>query len=69
MREAKASQIYSAIQTGMKLGMQTMEQTLAQMVINGTVSFEEAISKSAKPDELQRLVSGAAATLNKAKLR
>jgi twitching motility protein PilT len=68
MREGKASQIYSAIQTGMKLGMQTMEQTLAQMVIGGIVSFEEAISKSAKPDELQRLVSGAA-SLNKAKLR
>ncbi|MGK7941624.1 MAG: type IV pilus twitching motility protein PilT [Crocosphaera sp.] len=59
MREGKAGQVYSAIQTGMKLGMQTMEQALANFVISGTVSFEEAISKSARPDELQRLVGGA----------
>ena len=59
MREGKAGQVYSAIQTGMKLGMQTMEQALANFVISGSVSFEEAISKSARPDELQRLVGGA----------
>lgn len=58
IREAKAPQIYSAIQTGMKLGMQTMEQSLANYVKTGAISFEEAISKSGKPDELQRLVAG-----------
>lgn len=58
IREAKAPQIYSAIQTGMKLGMQTMEQSLANYVKSGAISFEEAISKSSKPDELQRLVAG-----------
>jgi twitching motility protein PilT len=67
IREGKAAQMYSAIQTGMKLGMQTMEQTLAQMVVSGSISFEEAISKSGKPDELQRLVSGAAAALRSKK--
>ncbi|MFW6359224.1 MAG: type IV pilus twitching motility protein PilT [Chroococcales cyanobacterium] len=56
IREGKTSQMYSAIQTGMKLGMQTMEQALANMVKSGTISFEEAIGKSSKPDELQRLV-------------
>ena len=59
IREGKAPQIYSAIQTGMKLGMQTMELTLANLVVNGTVAFEEAMAKSGKPDELQRLVAGA----------
>lgn len=58
IREGKAPQIYSSIQTGMKLGMQTMEQSLANLVKNGVISFEEAISKSGKPDELQRLVAG-----------
>ena len=56
VREGKTSQMYSAIQTGMKLGMQTMEQTLSNLVKTGVISFEEAISKSSKPDELQRLV-------------
>ncbi|GFE70945.1 type IV pilus twitching motility protein PilT [Chroococcus sp. FPU101] len=59
IREGKAAQIYSSIQTGLKLGMQTMEQALTNLVVNGTISFEEAISKSGKPDELQRLIAGA----------
>jgi twitching motility protein PilT len=61
IREGKAPQVYSAIQTGMKLGMQTMEQGLANLVVSGVISFEEAISKSSKPDELQRLVAGSVA--------
>lgn len=72
IREGKAPQIYSAIQTGMKLGMQTMEQSLANFVMSGAISFEEGMSKSAKPDELQRLVSGAqigTSMTNKAKAR
>jgi twitching motility protein PilT len=58
IREGKAAQIYSSIQTGSKLGMQTMEQVLAGFVKSGAVSMEDAISKSGKPDELQRLVAG-----------
>ncbi|AFY77626.1 MAG: type IV pilus twitching motility protein PilT [Hydrococcus sp. C42_A2020_068] len=69
IREGKAPQVYSAIQTGGKLGMQTMEQALANLILSGTVSFEEAISKSSKPDELQRLVSSGALTNPKAKAR
>nr|ABG54264.1 type IV pili twitching motility protein [Microcystis aeruginosa UWOCC MRA] len=60
-REGKAPQVYLAIQTGMKLGMQNMEQGLANLVVSGVISFEEAISKSSKPDELQRLVAGSGA--------
>jgi twitching motility protein PilT len=58
IREGKAPQIYSSIQTGSKLGMHTMEQVLAGFVKSGTISMEDAISKSGKPDELQRLVAG-----------
>ncbi|HBB31760.1 MAG TPA: twitching motility protein PilT [Cyanobacteria bacterium UBA9273] len=58
IREGKVAQIYSAIQTGMKMGMQTMEQTLATYVKQGVISFEAAVSKSSKPEELQRLIAG-----------
>jgi twitching motility protein PilT len=58
IREGKAAQIYSSIQTGSKLGMQTMEQVLAGFVKNGDISMEDALGKSSKPDELQRLVAG-----------
>ena len=61
IREGKVSQIYSAIQTGMKLGMQTMEQALANLVKQGVISYEAAVSKSSKPDEMQRILAGAGA--------
>jgi twitching motility protein PilT len=60
IREAKAAQIYSSIQTGGKLGMQTMEQALSGLVKTGTISLEEGLAKSAKPDELKRLLGDAA---------
>ncbi len=58
IREGKTAQIYSAIQTGGKLGMVTLEKVLANLYQAGTVSFESAMSKTSRPDELQRLISG-----------
>lgn len=59
IREGKTSQIYSAIQTGGKLGMQTMEMALAKLYQDGKVGYEDAMAKSSKPDELQRLIGPA----------
>ncbi|MCA1772581.1 MAG: type IV pilus twitching motility protein PilT [Halomonas sp.] len=42
IREDKVAQIYSAIQTGGSLGMQTLDAALAQLVNDGVVSVEEA---------------------------
>lgn len=56
IREGKTPQIYSAIQMGMKMGMQTLEQALASLVKSGKITIEEAIAKSSKPEELQRIV-------------
>jgi twitching motility protein PilT len=56
IREGKTAQIYSAIQTGAKLGMNTMESILAKHIREGTISFEVGVSKSSRPDELQRLI-------------
>jgi twitching motility protein PilT len=56
IREGKTAQIYSAIQTGAKLGMQTLEKALADLYKAGTISFEAAMSKTSKPEELQRLI-------------
>ncbi len=57
IREGKTPQIYGAIQMGMKMGMQTMEQGLGVMVRNGKISLEEGLAKSSRPDELQRLLA------------
>ncbi len=56
IREGKTAQIYSTIQTGGKLGMQTLEKVLADLYKAGTISFEAAMSKTSKPDEVQRLI-------------
>ena len=58
IREGKTAQIYSAIQTGGKFAMQTLEKVLADMCKAGTISFEVAMAKTSKPDELQRLIGG-----------
>ncbi|MDN7133609.1 type IV pilus twitching motility protein PilT [Halomonas sp. MC140] len=42
IREDKTAQIYSAIQTGGSLGMQTLDFALAQLVQEGLVSAEDA---------------------------
>lgn len=61
IREGKTPQIYGAIQTGGKLAMQTLEKVLADLYKSGTISFEAAMSKTSRPDELQRLIGGAPA--------
>ncbi len=46
IREDKVAQIYSAIQTGGGLGMQTLDASLAKLVAGGTVARDEAQSKA-----------------------
>lgn len=55
IREGKSAQIYSAIQTGAGVGMQTLETALAELYKKGLVTAEDALMKSQRPDELRRL--------------
>ncbi len=58
IREDKVHQIYSAMQTGQeKYGMQTFNQSLAQLVLSKQISQEDAINKSSNVDELQDLIN------------
>jgi twitching motility protein PilT len=56
IREEKVHQIYSAMQAGQKFGMQTMNQSLANLYLRGAISRPEALSRSSYPDELIRLM-------------
>ena len=56
IREGKTAQLYSQIQTGGDQGMQTLEKALANLVLNGDISREEAMAKASKPGELERLI-------------
>src|SRR6187549_295822 len=58
IREDKVHQIYSAMQTGQeKVGMQTMNQSLATLYQKKQVTLEAALEKSSNRDELQDLIS------------
>ncbi|MEQ1741113.1 MAG: type IV pilus twitching motility protein PilT [Candidatus Nitrotoga sp.] len=50
IREAKVPQMYSSIQTGNALGMQTLDQCLQDLVKRNVVSSAEARTKAANKD-------------------
>jgi len=58
IREGKTAQLYSQIQTGGELGMQTLEKALADLVGRGDINMQEARAKASKPSELERLTAG-----------
>jgi twitching motility protein PilT len=58
IREAKNHQIYSAMQTGGKIGMQTLDAALVELVRRGLISREDADKRSSNPEELKRLAGG-----------
>src|ERR687893_69528 len=55
IREGKNHQIYSAMQTGGKFGMQTMDAALVDLMRRGLITEAEAEKRSSNPDELRRL--------------
>ncbi len=50
IREGKIAQMYSAIQTGTKDGMQTLDQTLTKLVNERRITPAEARSKAKSPE-------------------
>jgi twitching motility protein PilT len=52
IREGKIAQMFSAIQTGGSVGMQTLDQCLTDLVAKGVVSKEEARYKATNKDAL-----------------
>jgi twitching motility protein PilT len=60
IREEKVHQIYSAMQAGQKFGMQTMNQSLLDLVQKRKISREEALNRSTLPEELAQQLTSAA---------
>ena len=57
IRESKAAQIYSTIQTSSEAGMQTLEAALANLVKKRLITLEDAMMKTSRPAELNRLLN------------
>ena len=61
VREDKAHQIYSQIQTGGREGMRTMNASLHELYSRRLISLDEALLRSTDKDDLMRLINGAGA--------
>jgi twitching motility protein PilT len=57
IREAKAHQITSTIQTSASIGMQTMDQCLRDLYQQGRITFDEAIARAMNPEELRTMLT------------
>jgi twitching motility protein PilT len=53
IRENKVAQMYSAIQTGQQLGMQTLDQHLQDLVRRNVVAVEEARARAANRENIR----------------
>jgi len=56
IREAKIHQITTAMQAGGKHGMQTMDQSLAQLVRHNVIDFDTAVERCTNLEDLRRLL-------------
>jgi twitching motility protein PilT len=56
IRQGKVEQIYSVMQTGTSRGMQTMEQSLGELVLRGTIDLDTALGCTSVPDQLLGLL-------------
>ena len=54
IREGKTHQLDNAISAGSSEGMQSMDQSIIELIRSGTVLFEDALPYSDHPDQLRR---------------
>src|SRR5438067_10669754 len=59
IRQGKVEQIYSVMQTASSRGMQTMEQSLAELTLRGVISKETALGASSRREQLEGLLERA----------
>ena len=58
IRESKAHQIYSVMQTSQREGMKTMNQALYELYQKKQISYEDMFERTTDPDDLKRLFKG-----------
>jgi twitching motility protein PilT len=58
IRENKAHQMHSIIQTSAEAGMQSMDQALRDLYKQSLITYDTAMRRSHNPDELEKLIHG-----------
>ena len=67
IREDKVHQIYSQQQIGQeKWGMQTLNQSLADLYLKKLITYEDAIGRSTDPEELKRIIAAPTVRMERA---
>ena len=61
IRENKAFQMHSIIQTSAEQGMQTMDQALRDLQQQGLITLEVAMNRAHNPGELEKMLAGVGA--------
>lgn len=56
IRKGMTDRLYNELVAGRSKGMQTMEQSLADLVRDGAITPEDAMARSSRPDELNRIM-------------
>jgi len=64
IREGKVHQIYSIMQAGGRFGMQTMDQSLANLVKSGKITQQLGYERCHDAEELNRLIGGGGASFD-----
>ncbi|MFA4029404.1 MAG: hypothetical protein GDYSWBUE_000154 [Candidatus Fervidibacterota bacterium] len=59
IREGKTHQIPSIIQTSGEHGMQTMDQALRDLYLQGIITYEDAMARAQRPEELKKMLADA----------
>ena len=54
IRENRAFEIPNVIETNRALGMNSLDNSIAELFFNGMISREDAIAQSAYPEKLER---------------
>ena len=58
IRDGKVHQIHNAMMSGRKLGMQSMDESLIDLVRRGLVTVDQASRRAQNPEEFERLAGG-----------
>jgi twitching motility protein PilT len=59
IRQAKVEQVYSVMQTNTSRGMQTLEQSLAELTLRRVITKDVALGASSRADQLESLLERA----------
>lgn len=57
IREDRVFEIANVIETGLKLGMQSMDRSIAEKLSQGIISEEDALAKAHNPHKMQQLLA------------